>query len=195
MQDRDTIEKRALARPVETRATNDTTTAAGYAAVFNEPTLIAGSFLETIAPGAFRNSIAADDIRAFFDHDPGRVLGRKSAGTLRVSEDQHGLKVEIDLPQTSDGNDAKVLIARGDVTGMSFAAIVVREQWDETGNIPKRTILEARLVEVSPVSLPAYDVTTIALRALERARKAEPPKPKTAGLSRHIALRELAART
>lgn len=165
-------EKRSLVLPVEHRADADgKVTVAGYAAVFGEVADIGGYFQEVIARGAFTNSLRTADVRAYFDHDRGRVLGRTSSGTLRLREDQKGLAVEIDLPDTTDGRDVKALIERGDVSGMSFGFFVLRQEWDETIDPPKRTILEVELREVSIVSEPAYDGTTIALRSLDEARK------------------------
>lgn len=165
------VEKRCRVQRVEMRADDGKMTVAGYAAVFYEEADIGGWYREVIAPGAFAKTIQAQDVRAFFGHDRGRVLGRKSAGTLRLQEDAKGLFVEIDLPDTSDGRDARTLIDRGDISGMSFGFEVVRQEWDETGDVAKRTILEVVLEEVSIVSMPAYDGTSIALRSLEDARK------------------------
>jgi len=165
-------EKRSLALPVEYRAdANGKMTVAGYAAVFGEVADIGGWFKEVVARGAFTNSLRTADVRAYFDHDTGRVLGRSSAGTLRLQEDDKGLRVEIDLPDTTDGRDVKTLVERGDVSGMSFRFEAVRQEWDETIDPPKRTLLEVRLGEVSIVSEPAYEGTSIALRSLDAMRK------------------------
>lgn len=164
-------EIRSLAARVERRAAADgKVTVAGYAAVFGEAADIGGWFTEILARGAFSETLKAADVRAYFDHDRGRVLGRSSAGTLRLAEDAKGLAVEIDLPDTTDGRDAAALIERGDVSGMSFGFRVLREEWDETEKTPKRTILEVALHEVSVVSEPAYDGASIALRSLENLR-------------------------
>lgn len=165
-------ELRSLVRAVERRAGDDgKVTVAGYAAVFGEWADISGWFQETVARGAFANSIRTADVRAYFDHDRGRVLGRSSAGTLRLTEDAKGLFVEIDLPDTSDGRDVATLVERGDISGMSFGFSVLRQEWDETVEPAKRTILEVALSEVSIVSEPAYEGTSIALRSLEAARQ------------------------
>jgi uncharacterized protein len=165
-----TIERRTLTDRPELRATEKGKTAMGYAAVFNRSTDIAGYFMERIKPGAFSKAVGAD-VRALIDHDTGRVIGRTSAGTLRLAEDETGLKVEIDLPDTTDGRDLAVLLERGDITGMSFGFVVTHDEWDETGEMPMRTIHEVELFEVSAVAFPAYDDTSIALRSLEEARK------------------------
>lgn len=171
MTTRPEAEQRSLVLPVERRADGDTTTVSGYAAIFGEVAAIGGYFNEVMARGAFTNTLKTADVRAYFDHDRGRVLGRSSAGTLRLLEDGKGLAVEIDLPDTSDGRDTRTLIERGDISGMSFGFVVLRQEWDESGEIPLRTILEVELREVSIVSEPAYDGTTIALRSLDSARK------------------------
>jgi len=141
--------------------------------VFNSPADIGGRFTEIIAPGAFAAALGAD-VRALIDHDPGRVIGRSKAGTLRLSEDAIGLVVEIDLPDTSDGRDLAVSIERGDISGMSFAFKSTKENWDETDpKKPKRIILGLDLRDVSVVAFPAYPDTSVALRSLADARKAQ----------------------
>lgn len=166
------VEGRSLVLPVEHRA-NDTgtVTVTGYAAVFGEVAEIGRWFHEVVARGAFTNTLRTDDVRAYFDHDTGRILGRLSAGTLRLQEDDKGLRVEIDLPDTTDGRDAVVSIERGDISGMSFRFEAIRQEWDETVDPAKRTLLEVKLGEVSIVTEPAYEGTSIALRSLDEARK------------------------
>lgn len=165
------IEKRGGSLGVEKRAADDKRTLTGYAAVFNSDTTIGDYFVERIAPGAFGRSIRDGDVRALVDHDMGRVIGRTRSGTLRLSEDERGLKIEVDVPDTTDGNDLWTLVERGDVSGMSFGFRVTKQDWDETGDMPIRTIHEVELYEVSAVAWPAYDDTTLAKRSLEEMRK------------------------
>jgi HK97 family phage prohead protease len=166
------IEKRAMMQAPEMRRAGERRTVAGYAAVFNSEVDIGGEFREVIAPGAFAKALQRDDIRAYFNHDSGRLLGRSSKGTLRLREDEHGLAVEIDLPDTSDGRDVEALIARGDVDGMSFGFYPEVDLWDFTMDPPVRTLMDVRLFEVSPVSAPpAYDATSIGLRSEAEARE------------------------
>ncbi len=164
-------ETRSVALPVEHRADGDKMTVAGYAATFGETTDIGDYFREVIAPGAFTNTLKTADVRAYYGHDRQRLLGRTSAGTLRLTEDAKGLAVEIDLPDTTDGRDVRALIARGDITGMSFGFIVTHDEWNMTGTVDTRTIHEVELLEVSIVSEPAYEGTSIALRSRDDARK------------------------
>jgi HK97 family phage prohead protease len=164
------MEKRFLTRPLEVRAAGNSRTVAGYAAVFNSQADIAEMFMEQIAPGAFSDTLA-DDVRALINHDTGRVIGRTKAGTLRLAQDATGLYCEIDLPDTADGRYLATLIERGDISGMSFGFEVTKQTWDETGDVPLRTIQAVDLYEVSAVAFPAYDDTSIAMRSLEASRK------------------------
>lgn len=167
-------EVRANSARFEIRAAgagDDGRTVVGYAAVFNSETDICGYWTEIVAPGAFARSLRENDVVALYDHSTGRVIGRMSAKTLRIEEDDKGLKVEIDLPDTTDGRDLAVLIERGDVTGMSFGFCTRKQEWDETVDPPKRTILDVDLLEVTITAFPQYSDTEIGLRSLEGARK------------------------
>jgi uncharacterized protein len=168
------IEKRSIMQAPEVRKADGGMTLRGYAAVFNSETDIGGYFRETIAPGAFADSVDGD-VRALVDHDSGRVIGRTKAGTLRMVEDERGLAVEIDLPDTSDGRDLAALVERGDIDGMSFGFAVRKEEWDETVVPPKRTIRAVELFEVSAVTWPAYADTTLAMRSLGKSEKPVTP--------------------
>jgi len=170
------IEKRGGLLGVEARAIDEKRTLVGYASVFNSPADIGGYWTEMIAPGAFASQLTAD-VRALVDHDSGRVIGRTKSGTLRLSEDAKGLRVEVDVPDTTNGNDLWVLVERGDISGMSFGFRVTKEAWDETVDPPTRTIQAVELTEVSAVAFPAYDDTTIGKRSLDEWRSANPQKP------------------
>lgn len=139
----------------------------GYAAVFNKRSVNLGGFFEIIAPGAFADSIASDDIRALMNHNSDHVLGRTSAGTLRLAEDGTGLAVTLDLPDTAAGRDTFESVRRGDITGMSFGFRVLPEgdewRYDDRENVI-RTLKSVQLIEISPVAFPAYPDTSIAAR-------------------------------
>jgi HK97 family phage prohead protease len=139
--------------------------------VYNSETVIGGWYREIFASGAFSESLKTADVRALVDHDHGRVIGRTSSGTLRLSDNMDGLQVEIDLPDTTDGRDLGVLLERGDISGMSFAFVPVIEEWDESGEVPLRTIKKADIFEVSAVAFPAYPDTSLAMRSLFDARE------------------------
>lgn len=138
----------------------------GYAAVFDQLSVVLyGMFRERIARGAFASSLG-DDIRALWNHDTNLPLGRSKAGTLRLEEDSHGLRVEIDPPDTQVGRDALESIRRGDVDQMSFAFDVLEDEWDQDDQQQLiRTLRKVKLYEVSPVTFPAYTGTTVSARA------------------------------
>lgn len=142
----------------------------GYAALFNTPADIAGMFREQIAPGAFTQAIQRDDVRALVNHDANMVLGRNKAGTLRLSEDDKGLRVEVDMPDTQMARDLGVSMERGDINQMSFGFIVKREEFTDE-EPPLRTIREAELFDVSVVTYPAYEETEVGLRSLRKHRQ------------------------
>lgn len=170
------------------RSEDGTRTISGYAAVFDSWSEDLGWFREKIAPGAFANALKNSDTRALFNHDSNIVLGRQSAGTLRLKEDEKGLFMEVDLPDTQHGRDLDVLIGRGDITQQSFGFTVKRDSWvdDIENEVVERTIEEVgELFDVSPVVFPAYPDTTVAVRSLEKYKEvnegrrsvADRPKP------------------
>lgn len=160
------IEKRGGTLGVEVRADGDKRTLTGYAVVWNSDTTIGDYFVERIAPGAFTSAIRGD-VLALVNHDSGRVIGRTKSNTLRLQEDERGLKVEIDVPNTTDGNDLWELVDRGDISGMSFGFRATKQEWDDTGDLPKRTVLEAELFEVTATPIPAYGDTSLGKRSLD----------------------------
>ena len=170
-----TRETRVMAgRAIEARAEADMPVLVGYAAVFDQATDIGGMFREQIKRGAFAEAIKRDDIHALFNHDYGRVIGRQRAGTVRITEDDHGLRVEITPPPTQDARDLIENIRAGNIDEMSFQFDMDggRQIWDETGPLPLRTIERVgTFFEVSVVPRGAYPTTEIGLRSLEEARK------------------------
>ena len=164
---------------VETRAEGEGDRIVGYAAVFNRDSEDLGSFTEEVAPGAFSDAIKDDDVRALVDHDSSRILGRTAAGTLKLAEDKVGLRMEIDLPDTTTGRDIKESIKRGDVTGASFSFRTIDDKWETRDGKDHRTLLKVKLFDVGPVSFPAYPDTAVGVRNLEIAmRSLEATKPK-----------------
>jgi uncharacterized protein len=139
----------------------------GYAAVFNALSNPLGGFREKIAPGAFRNAVVKDDVRALVDHDPGKIVGRTKNGTLTLREDQRGLYCEISPADTSVGRDLVESIRRGDLDQMSFGFRVVSDNWskDQSGE-PIRELREVSLFDVSVVSFPAYEETSVSMRSV-----------------------------
>lgn len=127
--------------------------------------------VERIAPGAF-DGVLADDVRAVFNHDPSAVLGRAGGPTptLNLASTGRGLSYRIRPPDTAIGRDVVELIRRGDVDGSSFRFAVDRDgvdldRDDDTGGTVRTIRQVAKLIDVGPVTFPAYDATTTAMRA------------------------------
>jgi HK97 family phage prohead protease len=158
-------------KAAEIRADSEEIKVSGYAAVFNERTSIGGWYDEIIERGAFEAAIGSDDVVFLINHE-GLPLARTRSGTLILREDDHGLHMESDL-DPSDPDVASIIpkMKRGDLDKMSFAFLPTVQEWDESGDIPVRTIKEAQLFDVSIVTSPAYDGTDIGLRSLEAQRK------------------------
>lgn len=141
----------------------------GHAAVFNKDSEPMYGFVERVAPGAFTDSLGVDDVRALFNHDPNIILGRNKAGTLRLEEDDTGLAVEIDPPDTQAARDLLISMERGDITQMSFGFTTIQDTWtyDRASELTLRTLNKVQLFDVSPVTYPAYPDTDVSVRALE----------------------------
>lgn len=143
----------------------------GYAAVYDQPTTRQSDYAgtETIARGAF-DGLLGDDVLGLVDHDVSKVLGRTGNGTVRLSSDDEGLAFEIDLPDTTLGRDVRALVARGDLTGMSFSA-VVGDVERATGGVVHRKF--EKLVDISVVTMPAYEGTSVVARNAAGASRRE----------------------
>lgn len=140
----------------------------GSAAVFDRWSENLGGFIERIAPGAFAKALRSSDTTALFNHNPSAILGRQSAGTLKLEETKSALMYDVDLPDTTVGRDVAVSVERRDITGNSFAFMVKKDEWEQPskdGDPIKRTILEvAELIDVGPVTYPAYPQTAVSKR-------------------------------
>ena len=147
---------------------------AGYAVIYDEWANIGDYFQERIAAGALEGRLD-DDVQFLVNHRD-LPLARTTSGTLTLRLDERGLYMETVL-DPADPDAARIIpkLRRGDLSKMSFAFTVEREEWDESGEIPQRTITKiGRLVDVAVVNDPAYSGTEIGLRSLEefRARQA-----------------------
>lgn len=160
---------RSVESKFETRDTDGELAIEGYFAVFNSIYEIAPGMTESVAPGAFKNSLA-NDVRALINHDTTLVLGRTSAHTLELREDEHGLWGRVVInPNDSDAMNLYERVKRGDVDGCSFGFEIVEERTEisEDGSV-HWTIEDVNLFEVSACTFPAYESTNIAARSAER---------------------------
>jgi uncharacterized protein len=158
-------------RPQEFRVQGDDNNPriTGYAAVFDSLSEDLGWFREEIDPHAFDTVMGTNpDVRALFNHDPNVVLGRTTAGTLKLSLDARGLAYEIDPPATQAAQDLMVSMKRGDVTQSSYAFVVARDQWTDNpdGTLTRRVLEIEELFDVSPVTYPAFPAASSQVRSL-----------------------------
>jgi HK97 family phage prohead protease len=163
-------EQRSNKLKVEVRATgegeNQKKKITGYAVKWDQLSdPIWGYFQERFRKGAFTNHLKTNpDIVGDWQHDMSEIMGRTSAGTLVVEEDDIGLKYEIDPPSWAENHVES--IERGDVTGSSFIFRAIKTEWDESNpDMEIRTVIEAELIEVSPVTFPAYPQSEAGVRS------------------------------
>ncbi|KAA0965832.1 HK97 family phage prohead protease [Sporosarcina sp. ANT_H38] len=142
---------------------NEPAKISGYAAVFNSKMTICDWYTEEIEVGAFAKAISESDVRALFNHNWDKVLGRTKSGTLQLTEDDRGLKFEIELPDTSTARDLVASMERGDINQCSFGFYPTVETWNYDVEPVHRTLNEVELYEISVVSIPAYDDTEASL--------------------------------
>ncbi len=146
----------------------------GYTAKFSVWSEDLGRFREQIAPGAFAEAVHEDDVRCLLNHNPDRVLGRTTSGTLRLTEDAVGLRFEVTAPDVGWVRDLRESVKRGDINQCSFAFIAVEEdwQWAQPGSaqLDERTVRKARLQDVSIVTYPAYTDTEASVRSAQNVR-------------------------
>src|SRR5690625_5807474 len=155
----------------------------GYFSVFNSETELFPGAYEEIAPGAFDKTLS-NDIRALINHDTAFVLGRNKSNTLDLKVDSRGLWGSIEINENdTDALNLYERVKRGDVDQCSFGFNILKEDTDyrDDGTI-KWTIRDIDLHEVSVVTFPAYDNTSVQARMKEvenmEKRKLEQRKQK-----------------
>ena len=159
---------RTVATKFTTREDGEDLRIEGYFAVFNSNYEIAPGLSESIAPGAFQNSLARD-VRALTNHDTTLVLGRTKAATLKLREDSRGLFGSILVnPNDQDAMNMYERVKRGDVDQCSIGFDIVSEdaEYREDGSV-HWTITDLILYEVSCCTFPAYEETSISARSAQ----------------------------
>lgn len=150
-------------------------TLSGYAVKWEKKSNVLGyymKFREQFKKGAFADALKNGDQRFLWSHDNSQVLGRTKNKTLRLEEDDVGLRFELDLPTTTLGNDTYETIKRGDVDGVSFGFNNPDDHIEEfEDDIPLRTIKKANLIEVSAVAFPAYPDSEVSARGYDRMKE------------------------
>lgn len=156
---------------VQTREDGEDLFIEGYFAVFNSTYELWPGATESIAPGAFDDSVS-DDVRALYNHNTDIVLGRTSAGTMEIKQDSHGLWGRIRINRNdSDAMNAYARIARGDITGCSFGFDIAAQEtnYRDDGTIHWTITKVAPLYEISPCTFPAYTETIVSARKKDLA--------------------------
>jgi HK97 family phage prohead protease len=176
------FEMRAFTKALEIRKLEKTGfigTLVGYAAVYATESKDFGGWREVIRPGSFTDALKdpSTDIRMLYQHNTSNVMARQSAGTLRLTEDEHGLRIEADLTDTNINRDALSDIRAGNLDAMSVGMpkVTVKATWEKKVGYDLRTINKAGLAEVSVVTWAAYEDTSIAARDYEIFQKAVRP--------------------
>jgi len=147
----------------------------GYAAVYGARSADLGGFTESIAPGAFSGVLAGQpDVRALLNHDASQVLGRTRSGTLRLADDERGLRFELDLPDSPLGENVRTAVGRGDIDGASFRFRVGEESWSGS----ERTVQTvAELQDVTVATFGAYPAASVELRTRPTPNQQEATVP------------------
>lgn len=167
--DRASRQVRSAASKFETREEGNELKIEGYFAVFNSNYQIFEDLSESVAPGAFDDTLG-DDIRALINHDSSLVLGRNTAHTLDLRQDDHGLWGSITInPNDQDAMNLYARVQRRDVDQCSFGFDILSEDYDvrEDGSV-HWTIKKVRLYEVSVCTFPAYEETNVKARSAQR---------------------------
>lgn len=147
----------------------------GYAIVFGRRSNDLGGFVEEVHKNALDELLASNpDVRATVNHKD--VIGRTSAGTLKLAVDSVGLRYEVVLGQSRPARDVLEAVQRKDVTGSSFSFKLAKngDKWEERDGKQLRTLMKiTRLFDVGPVDFPAYEDTTVALRSMPKSKMAD----------------------
>lgn len=140
----------------------------GYAVKFDDVTTIGGQFDEVVSRSAFEG-VDMDNVFALYNHDWNTPLAKVGKG-LTLSQDEVGLRFDLDLPNTSAGRDIQELVRTGIIEGMSFGFTIAEDDWEQRDGLPLRTINRIdQLLEITVTPIPAYPTTEVGLRSLEAA--------------------------
>lgn len=167
-------EQRSLESGFEVRNENDKVVVEGYAARFEDETVIGGKFAERVARGAFEGADMSNTV-ALFNHDWNMPLARVGNG-LDLSVDEVGLRYRFELGDQSYAKDLAENIRMGNVSTSSFGFTVADDSWERRDGMNLRTINSVgTLFDVSPTTQGAYPTTEVGLRSMEAALEVEVP--------------------
>jgi uncharacterized protein len=162
------IESRSTSFAVECRSGNGRSIG-GWALVFNSKSKpLPQGFTEIIEVSALNKSKADGWPGVVCRSEHVDVLGSVRGGTLRLDLNQTGLDYTCDVAETRSGDDVLALVRRKDLGGSSFAMTVFEDEWSQDDGVLLRHLISIRLLDVSPVAVPAYDSSTVSLRSLAK---------------------------
>lgn len=156
---------------IETRASedgDDVNYVVGYAAKYDQVTMIGGQFYESVERGAF-DDIDTSFAVALFNHNWDKPLANSYSG-LKLTVDNIGLRYEFPLGNQSYAKDLAENIRTGIVSTSSFGFTIKKDKWEKRNGSPYRRILKVdKVYDVSPTTKGAYSSTEVALRSMEEA--------------------------
>lgn len=155
---------------IEVRKENGSTIIQGHGAVFDQVIELPWGDREVVRKGAFKRTINnGTDVVSLFNHDPNYVIGRRSSGTLELKEDDKGLFYKTEVSRSVNwAADLVESIKRGDIQGNSFGFEPIQVNWNNENESELRELIEVKLMDVGPVTFPAYPGTDV--DTLERAK-------------------------
>lgn len=169
-------ELRCINSTIEIRKNEDgteTRTIEGYGVVFNQYSHDLGWFKEKINRNAFEG-VDMSDVVATVNHDFNLIMAR-TTNTLQLTIDDYGVKYRFDAPNTTAGDDLLENVRNGNITGSSFMFTVEEDRWTfktKSDEIDEREVLKVgRLIELGPVTMPAYPQTTASAKRSYEAAK------------------------
>lgn len=185
----DGAERRTLTETVEFREEETDKFFEGHAFVYGAIADL-GGFTEEIAKGA-ADDVLKDDVRGLLNHGEDMVLGRTKAGTMQLVNDEKGLRYKIKYnPNDPDHVRAMEKVKRGDISQSSFAFRTKDDKWEVRNGKDHRTVVKlSRLIDVSMVTYPAYNNTTVAARSLTTIKETQKTEDKNLTAMRLEALR------
>jgi len=167
----------------------------GYGSIWDSRSENLGGFYEYISATAItEETIEKSDVRALINHDPNLVLARSTAGNLKLSVDEKGLRYEFEIPETSYGKDLSINMKNGNINQSSFAFTVGADEWstDEEGNDIRTITSIEKLYDVSPVTYPAYSQAESDLVVAQRGLLMYKEKQETKEEENYLVARSLA---
>lgn len=169
-------EIRTLSQSVEVRSDEEEQmSVTGYALKFDTWSNDLGGFRETVSAKALEDT-PLEDVRALFNHDPQKVLGRTSNESLKLEVDKVGLRFELELPNTTYARDLYENLKLGNIDKCSYGFRVGANgdevRFNKDKNLYERTVNAiSKLAEISVVSFPAYEDTIVSVRSVDEAIK------------------------